>query len=362
MGLDAQYGPMVGRPGRRFLDLVEVEHPIIQAPMAGAGDVELCAAAIRGGGLGSLACAMLSPDQAEEQAAQVRARASGPLNLNFFCHQVPSYVDDSAWRALLAPYYAEFAVDPSNGGALRMPFDEAMCSAVEVIRPEVVSFHFGLPNEDLLQRVKSTGAIILANATTVEEARWLEARGVDAIIAQGFEAGGHTGRFLGSDPAEAMGLFALLPQIVDAIALPVIAAGGIADGRGVAAAFALDASAVQLGTAFLHTPEATISNAHRQTLAQGRTFFTNLMTGGLARGLHGRLTDELGRVRAEVPPFPLASTALAPLRSAAEAQGEFGFGPMWAGQAATLGRTLPAEELMRRLASEAQEIMQRSAV
>ena len=353
---------MVGWPDRRFLDLVRIEHPIIQAPMAGAGSVELCAGVIRGGGLGSLPCAMLSPEQLVSEVAEVRARSSGPLNLNFFCHPLPQKVDDKAWRALLAPYYAEFGVHASNGGALRMPFDEAMCSALEEVRPEVASFHFGLPDQDLLGRVKATGAIILGNATTIEEARWLEAHGAEAIIAQGFEAGGHTGRFLGSDPAEAMGLFALLPQIADAVAVPVIAAGGIADGRGVVSAFTLGASAVQLGTAFLHAPEATISRAHRRKLQEGRTLFTNLMTGGLARGVHGRLMDELGPVRGEVPPFPLASKALAPLRSAAEARDEFGFGPMWAGQTAPLGRELPAEELTRHLAREAQEIMQGSAV
>jgi nitronate monooxygenase len=361
MGVDAEHGRMVDWRDRRFLDLVGVEHPMIQAPMAGAGGVELAAAAIRGGALGSLPCAMLSPEQVVEQVAQVRAAASGPVNLNFFCHRMPDAVDDGAWRALLAPYYAEFGIEPSGGGVLRKPFDEAMCAAVEQARPEVVSFHFGLPNDVLLDRVKAVGAIVTGNATTVEEARWLEARGVDTIIAQGFEAGGHTGRFLGGDPAEAVGLFALLPQVVDAVRVPVIAAGGIADGRSIAAAMMLGASAVQLGTAFLHTPEAGISDPHRAKLKDGRTFFTNLMTGGLARGLHGRLTDDLGAVRVEAPPFPLASAALAPIRRAAEKQGEFGFGPMWAGQAAPLGRALPAEELVRLLAQEALETMQRSA-
>jgi nitronate monooxygenase len=236
-----------------------------------------------------------------------------------------------------------------------------MCALAEELRPEVVSFHFGLPEERLLQRVKAAGAIVLSSATTVEEALWLEQRGVDAIIAQGFEAGGHTGRFLGSDPAEAMGLFALLPQIVDSVELPAIAAGGIADGRGIAAAFALGASAVQLGTAFLQTPEAEISDAHHAGLQRGRTLFTNLMTGGLARGLHGRLVDELGPVRAEAPPYPLASEALAPIRKAAEATGEYGFGPMWAGQAAPLGQPLPAAALTGKLAAEALAILNRQA-
>ena len=357
MGRDAEYGRMVGWPDRRWLDLVGTEHPLIQAPMAGAGGVELCAAAIAGGALGSLPCALLTPDQVRAQASEVRAHGAGPLNLNFFCHRMPDPVDDRVWRALLQPYYAEYGAEPGHGGALRVPFDADMCAVVEELKPAVVSFHFGLPEAPLLERVKASGALVIGNATTVAEARWLAERGVDAIIAQGFEAGGHTGRFLGSDPAEAMGLFALLPQVADAVSVPVIAAGGIADGRGIAAAFTLGASAVQLGTAYLHSPETPISDAHRAALRGGATLFTNLMTGGLARGLHGRLVDELGAVRAEAPPYPLASAALAPIRAAAERQGEYGFGPMWAGQAAALGSSLPAAELTRRLAAEALAII-----
>jgi nitronate monooxygenase len=352
---------MVSWPNRRFLDLVLSEHPIVQAPMAGAGGVELCVATIKGGALGSLPCGMLSPDQVREQVAEVRACTDGPINLNFFCHTMPHRVDDSAWRGLLRPYYEEFGVEPGNGGALRLPFDTEMCAAVEELRPEVVSFHFGLPEAKLLDRVKASGAIVIGNATTIEEARWLEARGVDAIIAQGFEAGGHAGRFLGSDPAEDMGLFALLPQVVDAVSVPVVAAGGIADGRGIAAAFTLGASAVQLGTAYLHSPETPISEVHRARLRDGRTLFTNLLTGGLARGVHGRLIDELGAVRDEAPPYPLASAALAPIRAAAEARGDYDFGPMWAGQASALGERLPAAELTRKLAADALAVIGREA-
>lgn len=352
---------MVGWANRRFLDLVGTDHPIVQAPMAGAGGVELCIAAIQGGALGSLPCAMLSADQARAQVAEVRERAGGPLNLNFFCHRMPEPVDDSAWRAVLRPYYEEYGLEAVAGGALRMPFDDEMCAVVEQVRPEVVSFHFGLPEAELLRRVKAAGAVVIGCATSVEEARWLEERGADAIIAQGFEAGGHTGRFLGSDPAEAVGLIALIPLIADAVSVPVIAAGGIGDARGVAAALTLGASAVQLGTAYLHTPEARISAVHRQRLGEGGTLFTNLLTGGLARGLRGRLIDDLGPVRAEAPPYPLASAALAPIRAAAEKQGEYGFGPMWAGQAAPLGEPLPASELTRKLAAGALAILSRGA-
>lgn len=352
---------MVGWPDRRWLELAGTEHPIIQAPMAGAGGVELCVAAIEGGALGSLPCGMISPEQVREQVGAVRAQTSGPFALNFFCHSMPGDVDDRAWRELLRPYYEEFQVEPDNGGALRLPFDEEMCRVVEGVRPPAVSFHFGLPEPRLLDRVKASGAVIIGNATTVEEARWLNGRGVDAVIAQGFEAGGHTGRFLGSDPAEALGLFALLPQIADAVSVPVIAAGGIGDARGIAAALILGASAVQLGTAYLHAPEANISATHRDRLHDGRTLFINLMSGGLARGLHGRLVDELGPVREEAPLYPLASAALAPIRAAAEKTGEYGFGPMWAGQAAPLGKSLPAAELTRKLAADALVILQSRA-
>jgi len=350
-----------GWPDRRFLDLVALEHPIIAAPMAGAAGVNLAGGAIAAGALGSLPCALLTPDQVRGQVAEVRKRVPGPINLKFFCHRMPNGADDSAWRALLQPYYDQFGVEPDGGGALRVPFNEAMCTAVEEVRPEAVSFHFGLPSDDLLDRVKATGATVLSSATTVDEARWLVERGVDAVIAQGFEAGGHTGRFLGSDPAEAMGLFALLPQIVDTVSVPVIAAGAIADGRGIAAAFMLGASAVQLGTAYLHAPEAEISDAHRAGLTRGRTLFTNVMTGGLARGLHGRLVDDLGPVRAEAPPYPLASEALAAIRRAAEAKGDYGFGPMWAGQSSPLGQSLPAAELTHKLAADALALLSRQA-
>ena len=342
-----------GWPDSRFLALSGAACPVIQAPMAGAGGIDLAIGAIRGGAVGSLPCGMLTPDEVRAQVAAVRAAAEGPLNLNFFCHALPEDVDDGAWRALLAPYYAEYGVHEDDGSAMRLPFDARMCAAVEEVRPELVSFHFGLPAPALLERVRATGAKVLGNATTPDEAIWLAERGVDAVIAQGFEAGGHTGRFLAGRQEEALGLFALVPLVADAVTVPVIAAGGIADGRGIAAAFALGASAVQIGTAYLACPESGISDAHRAALAAGRSVFTNLFTGGLARGVPGRLMRDLGPIRPEVPPYPLAAAALAPLRKAAEAQGEFGFGPMWAGQAASLARSEPAEVLTRRLARDA---------
>ena len=321
--------------------------------MANAGGVELCVGAIEGGALGSLPCGMLSPDQIREQVAEVRARTQRPLNLNFLCHTMPTPVDDSEWRALLRPYYTEFGLAEPPAMPLRSPFDEAACAAVEAVRPEVVSFHFGLPEQPLLDRVKAAGAVVIATATTVEEAHWLEQHGVDAVIAQGFEAGGHAGRFLGGDPAEAMGLLALLPQIADSVDVPVIAAGGIGDGRGIAAAFMLGASAVQLGTAYLHCPESLIADGHRRLLSERQTVVTNLYSGGLARAVRGRLVDELGPVRREAPPFPLAGAAAMPLWRAAQERGDFEFMPSLAGQAGRLGAALPAAELTRKLAADA---------
>jgi len=342
---------------RRLLDLFGIQVPIVQAPMAGAQDADLAIAASKGGGLGSIPCALLSVETARAQVAQFRAATSGPLNLNFFCHQPPGAFDDSAWRAALAPYYAEYRVGfPATPPPLRKPFDEAMCALVEEVRPEMVSFHFGLPNEALLRRVRDTGALILGCATTPAEARWLAERGVDAIIAQGWEAGGHAGRFLPADPSSHMGAFALVPQIADAVSMPVIAAGGVADARGVAAALLLGASAVQIGTAYLSSPESRISDIHRQRLGMAdaeTTVSTNVFTGRFARGMETRLTRELGAANPIVPPFPHGGDALAELRKADPGA----FANMWAGQAARLVRPEGAEALTRRLAAEALELL-----
>lgn len=348
---------MSGWPDGRFEALLGSRHPILLAPMAGAGGVALAVGAILGGAVGSLPCAMLAPEELLSQVGQVRARASGPINLNFFCHLTPGEADEGPWRALLAPFYERYRPAPeSAAGPVRRPFDDAMCEAVEALRPDLVSFHFGLPEETLLDRVRACGAKVIGNATTIAEARWLAERGVDFIVAQGWEAGGHAGRFLGSRPDEHMGLFALLPQVADSVACPVIAAGGIADGRGIAAALTLGAAAVQLGTAYLHCPESLIAPAHRAALASEaaeRSVFTNLFSGGLARGLWTPPMDALGPVRPEAPAFPLATAALTPLARAAAERGEAGFRPMWSGQAARLGRPLPALELTERLARDA---------
>ena len=345
-------------PFHRLQDLLGIQHPIIQAPMAGANLSAMAIAVSEAGGLGSLPCAMLSADGVRREVAAIRSATPRPFNLNFFCHQSvevePAVAD--AWRARLAPYYEEFGLDaaaPASGPS-RAPFDEALCAVVEECQPAVVSFHFGLPHASLLERVRKAGAKILSSATTVAEARWLEEQGCDAIIAQALEAGGHRGLFLTDDLSTQLPLFALLPLIVDAVKVPVIAAGGIMDGRGAAAALALGAAGVQLGTAYLFCPEATISGAYRQALRNrdAHTVVTNVISGRPARGLVTRLIRDVGPISPLAPPFPHASTPIAPLRAAAEARNSGDFSALWAGQAFTLGREMGARELTNAIARE----------
>ena len=332
--------------------------PIIQAPMAGVQGSALAAAVCNAGGLGSLPCAMLSPQQLRDELTQLRQLTDMPFNVNFFCHTppAPDAAREARWRSALAPYYAEYGIDPSSiaAGPGRNPFNEETAALVEAFRPAVVSFHFGLPHTDLLQRVKAWGAKVLSSATTVEEALWLQEHGADAIIAQGLEAGGHRGMFLSDNITTQIGTFALLPQIVQAVNLPVIAAGGIADARGVAAAMALGASAVQVGTAYMLCPEATTSALHRAALqspAARHTALTNLFTGRPARGIVNRVIRELGPLSAATPQFPLATTAMAPLRAKAEAAGRSDFSPLWSGQNASGCKSIPAAELTHQLAA-----------
>jgi nitronate monooxygenase len=340
-----------------MLEWLGTELPVIQAPMAGVQLGALALAVSNAGGLGSLPCAMLSADALRRELDALRAGTQRPFNLNFFCHHPPppDAERERAWRVALAPYYREFglAEDAAVPAASRAPFDATTADVVEAYRPAVISFHFGLPSAELVARVKSWGTKIFASATTVEEARWLEAHGADAIIAQGLEAGGHRGQFLSPDLTRQSGTFALLPQIVRAVGVPVIAAGGIADARTTAAALALGASAVQAGTAYLLCAEATTSAAHRTALASedaAHTALTNLFSGGPARGIVNRLMRELGPIGTQVPAFPLASAALAPLRAAAERRGSGDFSPLWAGQNASGCRAMPAARLTRRLA------------
>jgi nitronate monooxygenase len=354
--------------------------PLIQAPMAGVQGSRLAIAVSEAGGLGSLPCAILSPEQIRAEIETIRAATHSPYNLNFFCHTSPpasvaTPEREAAWRKLLAPYFAEHGIDAASvpAGAGRAPFSEALCDVIEPFKPPVVSFHFGLPDTKLVARIKAWGAKVLSSATTVAEAQWLEANGADAIIAQGVEAGGHRGIFLRTNEhglhaglsetfpsdwrnelSNQQGTFTLLPQIAASVKLPVIAAGGIADSQGVQAAFILGASAVQIGTAFMLCVEATTSALHRAQLThsaahpeQHHTQLTTLFTGRPARGITNRLMQELGAINTSAPAFPNSTAAIAPLRAAAEKAGLVDFSPLWSGQNASGCKAVPAAELVR---------------
>jgi nitronate monooxygenase len=349
-------------PNERFIKLSGIELPIIQAPMAGMALSDMVVAVSQAGGLGSLSCALLSVEQARKELETIRRRTSRPINANFFCHQPPR--DDRTrqinWRRHLDAYYLQLQADDNNSipNSALTPFDDKMCDLAVEFHPEVVSFHFGLPEKNLLRRLWKTGAKILSTATSVDEARWLEDQGCDAIIAQGFEAGGHRGMFLNDDVSTQVGTMALVPQVVDAVKVPVIAAGGIADARGILAAFALGSAAVQIGTAYLHCPEARLGQLFRQALKDAKdneTVITNVFTGRPARAVVNRLTREVGPMSDVAPEFPLAAATLAPLRAKSEMAGCVDFTPIWSGQAARLGREVPAAELTKHLAAEALE-------
>ncbi len=346
------------RSTQKLLDLLKIDIPIILAPMAGVSTPELVAAVSNAGGLGSYGSAMLNHEQLGAETNRIRGLTNRSFNMNFFCHTPPVYTSEqeTAWQERLGAYYTELSVAPAPAAsAARNPFDEAFCDVMLTLNPRVVSFHFGLPKPELVARLKNAGIVILSSATTVAEARYLEQHGVDAVIAQGFEAGGHRGIFLdphSNNVSGQVGTFALVPQIVDAVKVPVIASGAITDARGVAAAFALGADAVQIGTAYMFCPEAKVSDLHRGLLKSREaetTALTNLFTGRPARGIVNRIMREVGPINEVALPFPAAAGAVAPLRAAAEKAGSGDFTPLWSGQAAALGREEGAAELTRRL-------------
>lgn len=339
-------------------NLFGIDLPIIQAPMAGIQRHELAVAVSNAGGLGSLPCAMLAAAELRDELAAIERQTTRPYNVNFFCHVPPEPDDDKErqWRQLLSPYFREYGIDPGRIPAPsgRRPFSDEAADVLAEFRPPVVSFHFGLPAPALLDRIRAWGGKILSTATTVEEALWLEARGVDAIIAQGLEAGGHRGIFLSKDLATQVGTFALVPQILQAVNVPVIAAGGIADARGVRAAISLGAAGVQIGTTYLLCHETMTRPVHRAALKADSarvTALTNLFSGGPARSIVNRVIRELGPINAAVPAFPLASAAIAPLREKAEGQGSGDFSPLWAGQNVSGCKDVSASDLTRQLAA-----------
>jgi nitronate monooxygenase len=339
--------------------LLDTELPIIQAPMAGVQGSAMAIAVSNAGGLGSLPCAMLGLDAMRSELAAIKAHTAKPFNVNFFCHTppTPSAEREAIWRATLLPYYRAFGIDPGAvaAGPERTPFAADAAELLGEFKPAVVSFHFGLPSAKLLARVKTWDSKILSTATTVDEALWLEAHGVDAIIAQGFEAGGHCGNFLSDDLTTHVGTLALVPQIARKVGVPVIAAGGIADAKGVAAAMTLGAAGVQVGTAYLLCTEATTSLVHRAALEgedARHTALTNLFTGRPARGIMNRLMRELGPIHPAAPAFPLAASAIAPLRAKAESRGSGDFSPLWSGQNTAGCKEVSAGRLTEELAAD----------
>lgn len=321
---------------KNWLRNLGIKRPVIQAPMAGVDAPELAVAVANAGGLGSLACAMLTPDQVRDVWNTVRKHTDKPINLNFFCHtqKEKSEPQQARWKQILAPHYQEFGLDihTETLTPTRLPFDENYCAVVEEIRPPVVSFHFGLPPAGLLRRVKATGAVVLSSATTVEEAVWLEHNGCDVVIAQGVEAGGHRGMFLTDDIATQIPATDLVKQLVDPLSLPIVAAGGIADPHGVKEALSWGASAVQVGTAYLFCAEAKVSPLYREAIRSSRpTALTNIFSGKPARGIANRFIHEVGPMSKDAPDFPYASQAVMPLRTASEKAGKIDFMQMWSG-------------------------------
>lgn len=344
-------------PDRRLADLLHITHPILQAPMAGSATPALASAVCNAGGLGSLGCAEMSPDQITEAVTDLRGRTNRPFNLNFFVDDAPVTDPDTLarTRALLRPWYARLGLGapPETLPRLGPSFDDTRLNLLLHLRPAVVSFHFGLPPAPALAALKSAGILILSTATTVAEAQGLEAAGIDAIIAQGYEAGGHHGSHRPRRPSPGVGTLALLPQIVDAVRLPVIAAGGIGDGRGIAAAFALGAAGVQLGTAFLSCPEAGTDPARRALLARASetdTMFTDAFSGRSARAHRSDYAEAMALHPAPLPAFRQLYGLTDPMLMAGQDQiASFHL----YGQAARLNRALPAQDLMACLVAEA---------
>jgi nitronate monooxygenase len=349
-------------PRRDFANLVGIEHPIVQAPMPGFATPELAAAVSNAGGLGSLGCAFMSPDELAGTLRRVADLTDRPVNFNFFCHRPPRR-DEAAiarMQALVEPYFAELDAGPvPDGSAVPPPFGRAQLEVLTGNPPAVVSFHFGLPAAELLGPLKRAGCRILASATTVREAELLAERGADAIIAQGWEAGGHRATFAVRYERAMVGTLALTPQIVDAVDRPVIAAGGIADGRGIAAALALGASGVQIGTAFLLAEEAATPEPHRRAIGRSddaSTVVTAAISGRPARAIVNRYVEAMASHAAELPDFPVPMAVFGPLQRTSIARDEDSFAAMWAGQASALTGGGRAEEILGRLIAQTAEV------
>ncbi len=345
-----------------LLQRIGISHPIIQAPMAGTATPAMAAAVTNAGALGSIGVAAVNAARARTMIEALQAATQGPFNVNVFCHR-PATADsvrEQGWLTALRPVFARFdAEPPATIGEIFTSFlaDPDMLDLFVETRPAVISFHFGLPSAQAIARLKAAGCILFSTATSLDEAEQAAAAGVDAIVAQGYEAGGHRGMFDPSAPDSRLGVAALTRLLVEKQALPVIAAGGIMDGAGVAAALALGATAAQLGTAFIACPESSADVFHRDALfgdAATMTEMTALISGRPARCLANSFTAlkdaELKGVT--MPDYPIVYDAGKALAAAAKAKGDGGFGAQWAGQGAPLARAMPAAELVAALVDE----------
>lgn len=338
-----------------------IRTPVIQAPMSGTSTPELAAAVSNAGGLGSIGLAANSVDTARDAIARTRSMTSSPFNVNFFCNETPSAdpVIESIWLNYLNPLFNEFDATPPSG--LSEPYisfkdNVAMQDMVLQEKPPIVSFHFGLPSPELIQELKAADITLMATATTLAEAQHIEATGVDYIVAQGVEAGGHRGVFDPHDKDQGLTTLALVQLLTARIKCPVIAAGGIMDGRGIRAALELGACAAQMGTAFILCPESAASDAYRNVLASDKALHTRITavaSGRPARGIVNRLHTSIDTPgRPALPAFPICYTATKALQHAATASGNADFASHWAGQGAPLARAMPAAELVETLVRE----------
>jgi nitronate monooxygenase len=355
-------------PRTDLIDLLDIEHPLLQAPMGGESTPEMAIAVGNAGGLGGLGCSYLSNDELSDKVAQIRQGTSAPFNLNFFVHSPPAENPEiyAHTRERIAPFYAELGIEDFPH-PLEAPCDTFTQSRLECLldlRPRVVSFHFGLPDSAMVRALQDVGTLLISSATMVAEARWLNAGGIDAIIAQGWEAGGHRGTFHVSREDFGVGGLALIPQVVDAVDVPVIAAGGIGDGRGIAAAMVLGASGVQLGSAFLSCPEANISDAYRaalQNTSDDDTRLSAAFSGRPARAMNNRYIEAMAQSHHPLPDYPTMYSFSDALSLAGEKTGNSGFEFYLWGQAAALNRERSTADLMDLLISEAQDALQAAA-
>ncbi|MBN9522933.1 nitronate monooxygenase [bacterium] len=353
--------PRRGRLVNPFLHRIGIDLPIVQAPMAGVSTPEMAAAVSNAGGLGSIGVGPIDAEPARQMIAAVRAKTDRPFNVNVFCSRpaVANAPREAAWLARLAPEFARYgATPPPHLTEIYQSFltDDAKLAVLVAERPAVVSFHFGLPARERIAALRAAGIVLFATATNLDEGKAVAAAGVDAVVAQGYEAGGHRGVFDPDAPDDRLGTMALTRLLVKSLDVPVIAAGGIMDGAGIAAVLALGASAAQLGTAFVACPESAAEASHRAALLgppTAHTVITHAISGRPARCLANRFTTLSASVEhGAIPDYPIAYDAAKALHAAAKAAGEFGYGAQWAGQGAPLARSLPAAELIARLRDE----------